>query len=61
MLKMFYNNVPKDQYPSIFTDIVIKKYNGDFNKFADDVYSKSIFVDSTKLYAFLAKPTFKVG
>jgi hypothetical protein len=60
ILKMYFNDVPKDQYPSIFTDVVIKKYNSDFNKFADAVFSKSIFVDSTKLYAFLAKPSFKV-
>jgi hypothetical protein len=60
ILKMYFNDVPKDQYPSIFTDVVIKKYNSDFNKFADAVFSKSIFVDSTKLYAFLAKPTLKV-
>ena len=60
MLKMYFVDVPKDQYPTIFTDVVIKKYNSDFNKFADAVFSKSIFVDSTKFYAFLAKPTLKV-
>ena len=58
LLKMYYEDVPKDQLPSIFTD-VIKKYKGDFDKFTNDLYSKSILVDSTRLYAFLAKPTSK--
>ncbi len=60
LLKMFYDDIPKDQHPSVFADIVVKKYKGDFNKFAQDLYSKSIFVDSAKMYAFLAKPSLKV-
>jgi len=60
LLKMFYDDVSKDQHPSVFADIVVKKYKGDFNKFAQALYSKSIFVDSAKMYAFLAKPEFKV-
>ncbi len=60
MLKMYYEDVTVDQQPTIFAEVVAKKYSNDFNKFADAVYSKSIMVDSTKLYAFLKKPTFKV-
>jgi hypothetical protein len=60
LLKMYYNDVSADQHPSIFTDLVVKKYKGDFSKFTDAVYSKTIFADSAKMYAFLAKPTFKV-
>ncbi len=60
LLKMFYDNVPKEQHPSIFTDVLDKKFKSDFKKFTDAVYSKSIFPDSAKMYAFLAKPTFKV-
>jgi hypothetical protein len=60
MLKMYYEDVTKDQQPTIFADIVAKKYALNFDKFADAVYSKSIMVDSTKLYAFLKKPSFKV-
>ena len=59
LLKMFFDNVSKDQYPSVFTDVVVKKYKGDFNKFTQAVFKKSIFVDSTRMYAFLAKPDFK--
>ena len=60
LLKMYFEDVPKDQLPSVFTDIIVKKYKGDFIKFTNDLFSKSIFVDSTRLYAFLAKPSFKV-
>ncbi len=60
LLKMFYDNVPKDQWPDIFTNEVEKKYKGDFNKWTDMIYSNSIFVDKNKLMAFLDKPTFKV-
>jgi len=60
LLKMYYEDAPADQHPAIFTNMVKKKYKGDFNKFTEVAYSKSIFVDSTKLYAFLAKPSFKV-
>ena len=59
LLKMFYDNVSKDQYPSIFTDVVAKKYKGNFNKFTQAVFNKSFFVDSTRMNAFLAKPDFK--
>lgn len=60
MLKMFYDDVAADQHPSIFADLVVGKYKGDFAKFADAVYSKSILTDSSRMYAFLAKPTLKV-
>jgi hypothetical protein len=60
LLKMYYEDVPKDQHPSVFADYVVKKYGGDFDKFAAAVFGKSVFVDSAKMYAFLAKPSFKV-
>jgi len=60
LLKMYYDNIPKDQWPDIFTNEVEKKFKGDFNKWAADVYAKSIFVDKAKLMAFLDKPTYKV-
>ncbi len=60
LLKMYYDNVPKDQWPDIFTNVVDKKYKGDFGKWANDVYAKSIFVDKARLTAFLDKPSYKV-
>ena len=59
LLKMYYDNVSKEQLPDIFTTVVEKKYKGDFNKWAADVYATSIFVDKARLEAFLAKPSYK--
>ncbi|MFH0865037.1 MAG: S46 family peptidase [Bacteroidota bacterium] len=59
LLKMYYDDIPADQQPSVFPEFVSKKYKGDFTKFTEAVYSKSIFTDSAKMYAFLSKPTFK--
>ncbi|KAB2871144.1 MAG: S46 family peptidase [Bacteroidales bacterium] len=58
MFRIFAENVPLQNQPDIFNTIRTK-YKGDFDKFIDEMYSKSIFVDSSKLYAFLAKPTLK--
>jgi hypothetical protein len=60
LMKMYYQDIPKDQRLSIFTDVLEKKYKGDFNKFTEAVYSKSIFTDSTRLYTFLKTPSLKV-
>lgn len=60
LLKMYYNDVPAAQHSSVFTELLVKKYKNDWTKFTDAVYTKSIFPDSVKMYAFLAKPTFKV-
>ena len=60
LLKMYYDNAPKDQLPDIFANVVDKKFKGDFNKWAEDVFLKSIFVDKAKLMAFLDKPSYKV-
>jgi len=60
LMKMYYEDVPKDQHPSVFADYVVKKYDSDFTKFAAAIYGKSIFVDSAKMTAFLVKPSFKV-
>jgi len=55
LLKMYHDDVPKDQQAPVFAD-VDKNYKGDFNKFANDVYSKSIFRDSASVANFLKKP-----
>ncbi|MDW8332582.1 MAG: S46 family peptidase [Bacteroidia bacterium] len=60
LLKMYYDDVPKDQHPAVFNDVVVKKYKGDFNKFAEDVFAKSIFADKAKLEAFLKKPEYSI-
>lgn len=58
LLAMYYNDIPKPLHPKIFATVE-KKYKGDFNRFAADVFAKSIFSSKEKMNAFLAKPTAK--
>ena len=55
MCNVYKENIPADFYPSFFKDID-KDYEGSFEKFADHLYSNSIFVDKTKYFTFLEKP-----
>ncbi len=59
LLKMYYEDVPKEYYLNIFAEIE-KKYKGNFDKFVDEMFEKSIFADSTAFYDFLSKPNYKV-
>jgi hypothetical protein len=59
MMQMYYQDVPKEQHPDIFKAIN-SKYKGNFNKYADDVFSKSIFASKEKTLNFLADPSAKV-
>ena len=54
LLKMYYDNLDKKFHPDFFT-IVETKYKGDFAKYADFVYGKSIVADKEKMMAFLDK------
>lgn len=60
MMKMYRKDVPADQLPSIFADVVDKKFKGDIDAWTKDVYAKSIFASQAKTEAFLSKPTAKV-
>jgi len=48
LLKMVSENLPKEQQASIFAEIE-KKYKGDFSKYAQTIYSKSIFTSEEKV------------
>jgi hypothetical protein len=41
-------------------DLIKKKYKGDFNRYTDDIYAKSIFVDAQKMKDFCENPSLKV-
>jgi hypothetical protein len=58
MMKLFYEDVPQVQQPE-FLATTMKKYKGDFNAYAADVFAKSFFTSAEKLNAFLAKPDLK--
>ncbi len=55
MLKLFYDNVPSEFHPDIFSTIQ-KKFKGDYNRYVDYLYSKSIFAKEDLFLNFLSKP-----
>ncbi len=69
LLTMFYHDIPENFQPDVFNavktgipeseryfkDFVVDK-PGDFNALADYVYSRSILVDSARLFSFLDHP-----
>ena len=59
LLEMYYQYVPVEQQPDLFKTMV-KKYKNDFSKMAEYLYSKSIFVNETKLLDFCNKPSKKI-
>jgi len=59
MLKMFYEEVPKNQQPAYFLKLAAKyKYN--FNELSFYLFSKSIFGDLSTVNSFLDAPNSKV-
>jgi len=58
LYQMYANNTPEDEYPDFFKEIN-KKYKGDFNKYADYIFEKSIFTSEDKVNAFLDNPSAK--
>ena len=54
MMKMFVRDVPADQQPEVFTTTLKSKYQGDVNKWADDIYNQSAFVSMSKAEKLLA-------
>jgi hypothetical protein len=59
MLKMFMEDIPPEFQPEYLKKIK-EKYKADYDKFADQMFAKSIFADETKLNAFLDNPSKKV-
>ncbi len=58
MMEMYNLNVPAAQQSEYLT-AAVKKYKGNYAKFADKVYSKTIFADQEKLNNFLDNPSAK--
>ncbi len=48
MLEFYYYNVDNEFHPEII-DIIFKKTKGDFTEYSKYIYSKSLFVDKTKV------------
>ncbi|MBN2745840.1 MAG: S46 family peptidase [Bacteroidales bacterium] len=68
LMGMYFKNVPKE-YQAYITDkkdnktylidILNKKYKGDIQAYANAIFAQSAFVDSTRLRAFMSKPSLK--
>lgn len=58
LMKYYSEDIAKDQQPEAFKAMV-KKYNGNFEKLADFVYSNSVVVNEQKMNSFLKNPTLK--
>lgn len=59
LFKLYFKDIPVEQHPSIMGEIQ-GKYKGDFEKYAANAFSKSIFSDRTRFDAFLKSPSVKV-
>ena len=59
MFRIFAEDVPLEYQPDIFNTIR-KKYKGDFGKFVDKMFEKSVFTDASKFNTFLDDPSLKV-
>lgn len=59
LLELYYHDINKSFHPAIFK-VVEKKYKGDFGKFAEAVFKKSIFASQDKMNAFLSAPNAKI-
>ena len=60
LLEMYSKDVPEEFQLDMFKNVVAKKYKGNFSKFAEDVYSKSIFASEENFNKFMDKPSKKV-
>jgi len=58
MLNMYFLNVPKEQQPTLLSEIA-KKYKNNFTEYAEIVFKKTVFSDINKINALLDKPNAK--
>jgi len=58
MLKLYHTDINKEYYPDLYKTID-KKFKGDFEKFSNVVFEKSIFTDEARYNAFLDNPKLK--
>ncbi len=58
MLKLYAENNPEKYQPAFFAEIQ-KKYKGDYSKFAEKLFEKSVFDNKEELTAFLNNPSLK--
>ena len=58
LMEMYAKDVPKEQQAPVFA-MIDKKFKGDYNKYAQEVFEQSMFASEQKVAAFLSKPSLK--
>ena len=58
LLKVYRKAIPSNELPEIFS-VIDKKFKGDIDAFADEVYDNSIFATPESIKAFIARPNAK--
>lgn len=59
LFQLYFEDVPQEFHPDILAEIN-KKFKGDFTKYAEFLFEKSVFSSEEKLNAFLDNPKLKV-
>ncbi len=59
LLQLYDSITPKEYLPEVY-NLIHDKYKGNYQKYVDRLYDKSIFADQDKLNSFLANPTLGV-
>jgi hypothetical protein len=59
LIELYAEDVPKNHHPAIY-EVINGKYKGNYDKFVNDLFAKSIFRSEEALNAFLADPSLKV-
>ena len=58
MMPLYYNDIPKELHPSAFP-LIQKQYKGNWSKYTNDVYNKTMLADQDKVMALLNNPNQK--
>ena len=59
LMEFYYNKIDPAFHPTFYKE-VMTKYKGDFNKYCQNLFDKTIFANPQKLEAFLNNPQLKV-
>ncbi|MGQ9621593.1 MAG: S46 family peptidase [Bacteroidales bacterium] len=60
MMKLYRTDIPVKFLPDFYTNIVDKKFRGDIDRFVNDLFSRTVFSEESKLLAFLENPSVKI-
>jgi hypothetical protein len=59
VLQLYRDNVPEKYHPDLFSQVK-SRYKNDFEKYAGDLFARSVFADKQRFDAFIKNPTAKL-